>query len=445
MLEAVGFPVAVNPETRLAALARKRGWLVEQWSQGARRPSAPPARSARCCRPGPQSRREHGAGADEGVADRAQAWPASPRPASAGSLLPARGAHVRPLEPRRRRPARPARRPTGCASAPAWPDLRQRPGHRRRRGQPVLRARSSASRSCPATRWWPTPTTTGGSSSSRCSAAWPAASTPCARCAAGRPRQLRAPGVRAPRRPACRPASAATPAAAGAPNGRPREPAPRGARRHDRRGRGDGRADRLRGARRAAAPPSARATRSSCSAPARSACSPSPRCAASPRPASIIAAANYPSRRRWPATLGADSVCEPERARPRRAPLTAAWPTATSSPAGCDVVLDCVGSSDSIAQSLGHRPAPGHRGAGRHAGPGEAGADDALAPGDAARRRLRLRHRSTLADGEPRRTFDLAFELVRPPISAASSRPRTRSPTTRTPSSTPPTRAAAAP
>ena len=30
MLEVVGFPVAVNPETRLAAIARKRGWLVEQ-------------------------------------------------------------------------------------------------------------------------------------------------------------------------------------------------------------------------------------------------------------------------------------------------------------------------------------------------------------------------------------------------------------------------------
>jgi HAD superfamily phosphoserine phosphatase-like hydrolase len=33
MLEAVGFPVAVNPETRLAAIARKRGWLVEQWAK----------------------------------------------------------------------------------------------------------------------------------------------------------------------------------------------------------------------------------------------------------------------------------------------------------------------------------------------------------------------------------------------------------------------------
>ncbi len=33
MLEVVGFPVAVNPESRLSALARKRGWLVEQWSK----------------------------------------------------------------------------------------------------------------------------------------------------------------------------------------------------------------------------------------------------------------------------------------------------------------------------------------------------------------------------------------------------------------------------
>lgn len=33
MLEAVGFPVAVNPETRLAAVARKRGWLVENFTR----------------------------------------------------------------------------------------------------------------------------------------------------------------------------------------------------------------------------------------------------------------------------------------------------------------------------------------------------------------------------------------------------------------------------
>ena len=43
MLEAVGFPVAVNPETRLATLARKRGWLVEHFAKapGGPRPLLP--------------------------------------------------------------------------------------------------------------------------------------------------------------------------------------------------------------------------------------------------------------------------------------------------------------------------------------------------------------------------------------------------------------------
>jgi HAD superfamily hydrolase (TIGR01490 family) len=38
MLEAVGFPVAVNPETRLATIARKRGWLIEDFAKS---PGAP--------------------------------------------------------------------------------------------------------------------------------------------------------------------------------------------------------------------------------------------------------------------------------------------------------------------------------------------------------------------------------------------------------------------
>ncbi|HVX20536.1 MAG TPA: HAD-IB family phosphatase [Acidimicrobiales bacterium] len=41
MLEAVGFPVAVNPESRLSAIARRRGWHVEHWAKaagGAERP-----------------------------------------------------------------------------------------------------------------------------------------------------------------------------------------------------------------------------------------------------------------------------------------------------------------------------------------------------------------------------------------------------------------------
>jgi HAD superfamily hydrolase (TIGR01490 family) len=43
MLEAVGHPVAVNPEAKLAAIARKRGWHVEQWPKtaGGPRPLLP--------------------------------------------------------------------------------------------------------------------------------------------------------------------------------------------------------------------------------------------------------------------------------------------------------------------------------------------------------------------------------------------------------------------
>src|SRR5207237_5528900 len=39
MLEAVGFPVAVNPETRLAPIARKRGWLVEHFRKAPASPA----------------------------------------------------------------------------------------------------------------------------------------------------------------------------------------------------------------------------------------------------------------------------------------------------------------------------------------------------------------------------------------------------------------------
>jgi phosphoserine phosphatase len=43
MLEAVGHPVAVNAEPKLAAIARKRGWHVEHWTKasGAPRPLLP--------------------------------------------------------------------------------------------------------------------------------------------------------------------------------------------------------------------------------------------------------------------------------------------------------------------------------------------------------------------------------------------------------------------
>jgi len=43
MLEAVGFPVAVNPEAKLAAIARRRGWHVEHWhkAEGGAQPPLP--------------------------------------------------------------------------------------------------------------------------------------------------------------------------------------------------------------------------------------------------------------------------------------------------------------------------------------------------------------------------------------------------------------------
>ena len=63
MLEAVGFPVAVNPETRLAAIARKRGWLVEHW---ARRPAGGAAAD------GPLARGPHDASPPLDRRDRSQ-------------------------------------------------------------------------------------------------------------------------------------------------------------------------------------------------------------------------------------------------------------------------------------------------------------------------------------------------------------------------------------
>jgi hypothetical protein len=35
MLEAAGFPVVINPEAKLAAIARRRGWFIEHWERAA--------------------------------------------------------------------------------------------------------------------------------------------------------------------------------------------------------------------------------------------------------------------------------------------------------------------------------------------------------------------------------------------------------------------------
>ena len=184
MLEAVGFPVAVNPETRLAAIARKRGWLVEHWSK------APAGRarccpSGRCCRPAARALSgDSGARAArlgrsmKALRVRAQAGPLRRRPRRPGRWRPARGATVGPLTPRptSSRPTCPAR--TGSASARVWPASAGATCRRSTaRRQPLLRA----DRQLPV---HPRPRGRGrhrrrptGRARAGAAAAWPAAST----------------------------------------------------------------------------------------------------------------------------------------------------------------------------------------------------------------------------------------------------------------------------
>jgi threonine dehydrogenase-like Zn-dependent dehydrogenase len=134
----------------------------------------------------------------------------------------------------------------------------------------------------------------------------------------------------------------------------------------------------------------------------------------------IITAARYPHQMQLARTLGADQVCEPG-ALPRVVRrLTSSLAYRDQLTGGCDVVLDCVGDSDSIAQSLAIvRP----RGTVVVVG----------MPGQVKLELTTLWHRETelagayaygtersgggrergRGDDEPRRTFDLAFELVR--------------------------------
>ncbi|HEV2361160.1 MAG TPA: hypothetical protein VGS21_05620, partial [Acidimicrobiales bacterium] len=53
MLEVAGHAVAVNPEAKLATIARRRGWLVEQWGKAKGGPRRPVAVSTR--RVGPRT------------------------------------------------------------------------------------------------------------------------------------------------------------------------------------------------------------------------------------------------------------------------------------------------------------------------------------------------------------------------------------------------------
>lgn len=130
-------------------------------------------------------------------------------------------------------------------------------------------------------------------------------------------------------------------------------------------------------------------------------------------PGTLVAAAKHPEQRRLATELGADIVCEPdELARlVRRLSGSMAYGSVQLT-GGADVVVDCVGTSASIAGSLAIvRP----RGRVTLVG----------MPATVKLDLTTLWHRETqlagayaygtetLADGTRRRTFDLAFDLVR--------------------------------
>ena len=137
MLEAAGHPVAVNPETKLAAIARKRGWHVEHWPR-APRGSAPAAADRAPPRwvsphwPGPDPPAMKALQVERSVARFAAARVASGwRPGGGGRAGPLRLVDVDPPVPPGRRVA--------AGPAPAVGHLRERPGHGGRPLVPLVR------------------------------------------------------------------------------------------------------------------------------------------------------------------------------------------------------------------------------------------------------------------------------------------------------------------
>jgi threonine dehydrogenase-like Zn-dependent dehydrogenase len=126
----------------------------------------------------------------------------------------------------------------------------------------------------------------------------------------------------------------------------------------------------------------------------------------------IVAAAKHPEQRRLAAELGADTVCEPDEMPRLVRRITGSMAYGTQLTGGADAVLDCVGSDTSIEQSLAVVKPRGR----------------VTLVGMPAVVKLNLTtlwHRETelagayaygtetLADGTRRRTFDMAFDLVR--------------------------------
>ena len=290
------------------------------------------------------------------------------------------------------------------------------------------------------------PTARAGSCSSRCSAASRAASPALRRLRARRPRQLRAHRLRRTSSPGLQTGFCCDTGGGWSTlmvaHASQLHAVPDG---DDRRGRGHGRADRVRGARRAGRRRRPGDDRRRCSAPARSACSPSPPLAPlHRRPAPSSPWPSTPCSASWPATLGADLG---RRARPSSRGPCAAPPASLALgdgdivrlTGGADVVIDCVGSEASLAAGLAvvrpRRPTCTMVGMPGHVHVDLTGLwqrEIALA------RRLRLRHRDVV-DGERRAapsTWPSSWS--RRPTSAGWSAPPIPSPATPTPSRTPP-------
>ena len=93
MLEAVGRPVAVNPDRALAKVARERGWEVRQLRQAD--PPARPGRAHHACRdhePGGRRRGTHLVAArTAGAATPRPGWPGAPRRRRLGVSRPRAG------------------------------------------------------------------------------------------------------------------------------------------------------------------------------------------------------------------------------------------------------------------------------------------------------------------------------------------------------------------
>ena len=128
--------------------------------------------------------------------------------------------------------------------------------------------------------------------------------------------------------------------------------------------------------------------------------------------ANIVAAAKHPEQRRLAADLGADTVCEPDGLGRVVRRMSGSMAYGNQLTSGADTVLDCVGSDGSIAQSLAIVK-PRRR------------VTLVGMPAVVNVNLTTLWHRETelagayaygtetLPDSEERRTFELAFELVR--------------------------------